>query len=256
MTTPPPDHGTRPDFGISVRGYDRAQVDAYFGRVVEWLADAENRAMAAERAREVLASEVTHLRATVTMLEERAGLPAPQSMSTFNERMAKVMESALQAAQELRSEAEQEARQRHEAATDEADRLVAAAREEAEQLVADAGRVQREMEASIDALRASRAEAVETLVDLQRRIATVVGEPEPVAGADGDSARAGGYVDDDTTVLPAVVDASNDDTEDGATEVDPSTDGVLVTAAPTIVQPAVGTSGDRRASPGSRRRSA
>ena len=51
MTIPLPDHITRPDFGISVRGYERAQVDAYFGRVVEWLADAENRATAAERAR-------------------------------------------------------------------------------------------------------------------------------------------------------------------------------------------------------------
>ncbi len=184
MTTPP-DHITRQDFGISVRGYDRSQVDAYLGRVVEWLADAENRATAAERARESLAREVTELRTTVAMLEERAGLPAPQSMSAFSERMSQVMESALQAAQELRAEAEREARERRASATEEAERVVAAARDEAEQIVRDARREQETMEASIDRLHAARAAAVESLLELQRRLAVVVDEPlPPLEGAE------------------------------------------------------------------------
>ncbi len=269
MTTPPPDNITRPDFGISVRGYDRAQVDAYFGRVVEWLADAQNRAAAAERARESLAREVTDLRTTVAMLEERAGLPAPQSMSAFSERMGQVMESALQAAQELRAEAERESRERREASAHEAERILAAARDEAEQIVDGARRALRTMEESIGGLRAARVEAVEALLQLQQRISEVVGQPDPELGdpADGGSA---GY-DDTTTVVPALTTAVPtfhssdmvDDEDRGGTDVEALEDAdsstptaVLVTAAPTAVQPAVGPGEDGRAAPARRRRSA
>jgi cell division septum initiation protein DivIVA len=284
MTTPQPDHVTRPDFGISVRGYDRAQVDAYFGRVVEWLADAENRAMASERSREALAREVANLRTTVAMLEERAGMPAPQSMSTFSERMEQVMESALKAAQELRGEAEEEARARREAAAAEADRLVAAAKAEAEQIVEDARRAKQAMEQSVDMLHASRAEAVGALLDLQRQIAKVVGEPEPLAapesgllgssdldakkeesdgkkeGPVGEKGRGGPGLEAEAQNEGAVRDSdgaagrSRDPGPGSGTETET---GVLVTTAPTVVQPAVAPTGGRRAIPaGSRRRTA
>lgn len=279
MTTPQPDHVTRPDFGISVRGYDRAQVDAYFGRVVEWLADAENRAMASERSREALAREVANLRTTVAMLEERAGMPAPQSMSTFSERMEQVMGSALQAAQELRGEAEEEARARRESAAAEADRLVAAAKAEAEQIVDDARRAKQAMEESVDMLHASRADVVETLLDLQRQIAKVVGESEPLAavepGTPGSSDLVGkkkeldgkkkldGNKEPDGRGLDAEAEDAVKDSggsEEASQDPGPGSGtetGVLVTTAPTIVQPPVASAGGRGAMPaGSRRRSA
>ncbi|HLW44753.1 MAG TPA: hypothetical protein VKR78_00955 [Acidimicrobiales bacterium] len=243
MTTTPPDRVTRPDFGISVRGYDRAQVDSYFGRVVEWLAEAENRAILAERIRESLVREVTELRASIAMLEDRAGMPAPQSMNAFSERMGQVMESALQAAQELRAEAEREAKERRESAAKESDQLLASARAEADQIVKDSRRAQRAMEESIADLRSSRVEAVEVLLDLQRQIAAIVGLPEPSIDGDGQLEES---TDHD---LAADVDGSAEsehepdeegESDDDVEDLDPlTTTGVLVTTAPTVVQPAV-----------------
>jgi cell division septum initiation protein DivIVA len=257
MTTPQPDHITRPDFSVSVRGYDRTQVDAYFGRLVEWLADAENRAMEAERSREFVTRENSDLRATVTMLEQRTGLPAPQSMGAFSERMRQLMESALEAAHELRAEAEREAQERRESALIAADRTLAAAREEAEEVVDGARRAQRAIEESIDELRVARVEAIEALVDLQQRIATTIGLPQP--SVDGES---GGEVDvAETTVLPAVTPERGDAgalpaPEAGREDVVTPTGGVLVTAAPTTVVPVVGPDADRNAAATRRKRSA
>jgi cell division septum initiation protein DivIVA len=272
MTTLPPDHIARPEFGISVRGYDRAQVDAYFGRVVEWLAEAENRAILAERVRESLAREVTDLRTSITMLEQRSGLPAPQSLSAFSERMGQVMESALQASQELRSEAEREAQECRDAAESEAERTIAAAREESEKIVDVARRAQRAMEESIGDLHAARAEVVETLLELQCRIAAVVGVQEP-STTPGDIGRddvdadevdaeegAQGDVDESTVASaddPGEGEAGTSAGPDSRSDADPATDtGVLVTAAPTIVQPTVGRGAGGNGTARGRRRSA
>lgn len=284
MTTPSPDI-PRPDFAISVRGYDRGQVDAYFGRVVSWLADAENRAMTSEHAREALAREVANLRTTVAMLEERTGVPAPQSMSAFSERMERIMESALQAAQELRTEAEQEAGERRESASKEAERLAAEAKDEAERIVEEARRAKQEMTQRIEGLRVLRAETVETLLDLQRRIEAVVGDVEPGLddgemwdGADaeprdadsgdadsGDGDEDTGKVDEqesakvvEDTAEVEKQQARKTEDEGAADAADDLTltDGVIVTAAPTIVQPAVAPRSAGRTVSGGRRRSA
>ncbi len=273
MTIPPPDHITIPGFGISVRGYDRAQVDAYLGGVVEWLANAENRAVAAERVRESLASEVTDLRATITVLEQSAGLPAPQSMSAFSERMGQVLESALRAAQELRSEAEREAEERRESAASEAERILATARAEAERIVDGARRAEREIEESFEDLRAARADAIGSLLELQQRIAIIVGGPESSRdaedaedddradddGADHDDTEGAGIAE--TAVLPVVEGTPKSETdappvsEDKPEDDDPlSTTGVLSTAAPTSAQPAVGRGADGNAREASRRK--
>jgi cell division septum initiation protein DivIVA len=204
MTAQAPEHMTRPEFAVSVRGYDRAQVDGYFGRVVEWLADAGHQVLAAERYRESLAREVADLRATIGVLEQRAGLPAPQSMNAFSERLGEVMESAVQAAHALQIGAEREAEERRESAAGEVERVVASAREESERIVEGARRAQRAIEGSVGQLHAARAQAVEMLGDLQRRIAALVGEAEPSSVGDGD---ADGDVDtgEPTIVQPAVV---------------------------------------------------
>jgi DivIVA domain-containing protein len=256
MTSLPQDDVKRPDFAISVRGYDRAQVDAYFGRVVDRLADAESRAAGAERTREALALEVEELRETIAELERRARMPAPQSMSAFSERMEQLMKSALEAAGELRAEAEREAREIRDRAADEAEQMLLTARQEAAKIVDDARQAQRSIEESIADLRASRKEAVAALVDIQRRIARIVGEPEPepaaraaaaapVAAAPVASTGAStGAAAEPAPVAstgatrpaPAPV-ASGAEVREDVDSSEPT--GVLVTAAPTIVQPAV-----------------
>lgn len=255
MPTPQPEHITRPEFAVAVRGYDRTQVDAYFGRVLEWLADAENRAIAAERAREVLAREAVDLRATVAMLEERAGMPAPKSMSAFSERMSQVMQSAMEAAQELRAEAEREARRQREEVAAETEQLLERAHTEAERIVEHAREAQRAMEASIAELRGTRKEAVDALVQLQQRIAEVAGQAEPseigpaLDGAEapddpgaGESASGSDRAappdgrDADETVM---IDAIQTDAVDGLPGDPARPEGVYVTSTPTRVLPVV-----------------
>lgn len=179
-----PEHVARPDFAVSVRGYDRSQVDAYFGRLLEWLADAENRAASAARAREAMAQEVGELRAALAALREQAGAPALQSMSTFGERMGEVVQSAVQAAEELRAAAEREARERRETAIGEAERMLASARAEADRVVADAVAAKGALEGRVADLRAAHGQALEELAALRDRISALGGLPDPVGRAD------------------------------------------------------------------------
>lgn len=179
MAIPLPERGTRPDFAVSVRGYDRAQVDAYVGRVFAWLADAENRVASAERAREAMAREVDDLRAALSALQERAGLPAPQSMNAFSERMGQVMQSAVQAAEELRVQVEREAEQRRAALAQEAEETLSRARAEAELVVADARTAKRAVEDSISDLRAAQRQVVEELRALRERLSALCELADP-----------------------------------------------------------------------------
>ena len=179
MSTSLPDQVARPDFAIVVRGYDRAQVDAYFGRALEWVADADGRAAAAERDRDKLAREVSELRATVAVLEGRAGLPVPQSMSEFSDRIGRLMQNALEAANELQSQAEREALERKEAIAAEAERLTEQAGAEAERIVQKARENERAMEESIADLRAARQDALAQLAELHRQLAAVLDMPDP-----------------------------------------------------------------------------
>lgn len=215
MSTLSPDQIARPDFAVVVRGYDRAQVEAYFGRTLERLADADNRVAMAERERDQLVHEVDELRATVAALEERVELPVPQSMSEFGGRMGELMENAIEAARELRVQAEREARERREAGTREAQQLVEEARAEAERIIERARSSQRAVEESISDLRAARGDALAELAALHDRLADVLATPPS------------GGVHEAGTVLE--------------TEA-PTSVGVAVTDgpdAPTIVQPAV-----------------
>lgn len=259
-----PEHVARPDFAVSVRGYDRSQVDAYFGRLLEWLADAENRAASAERARETIAAELDELRATVSALEERAGVPAAQSISAFGERMGEVMQSAVRAAEELRAEAEREARERRAGAHEEVEQMLAAARAEADRVVAGAASAKQDFEESIAVLRAARTEALVELGALRDRLSALGELPEPslesVAPDHARSPRAGGAPPGDpdgaptrdvdaltpsdveatgTAVLPAVEPQSHDpleglrrlSVEDPATDDETDLDGEGVTPA-------------------------
>jgi|GEM_PF-2315868 len=184
MSMPLPEETARPDFAVVVRGYDRAQVDAYFGRALERIADAENRAAIAERERDQLTREMAELRATAMLLEERAGLPVPQSMSEFSDRIGQLMQNALEAAHDLQAQAEREAHERRTAIEEESGRRLEEARSEAERIVHRARESQRAVEDNISDLRAARADALAQLAVLHRQIADVVAMPEPDLHAD------------------------------------------------------------------------
>jgi DivIVA domain-containing protein len=170
MQTMLPDHVTRPDFAVAVRGYDRAQVDDYVGRVLEWLADAERRTVEAEDARHMLQRQVADLRATLATLEERAGIPGPQSLHAFSEKMAEVMQAAVAAAEELRLQAEREAADRRDAIAAEAQHIVEQANAEAHEIVRRAHRKERAIERNIVDLGTKRAAALSELGRLQRQL--------------------------------------------------------------------------------------
>lgn len=240
MTTPLPDQIARPDFAIVVRGYDRAQVDAYFGRVLEWLADADNRAAVAERERDQFSHEVAELRTTVMMLEEKAGMPVPQSMSAFSERIGQMMQTALEAAHDLQEQAEQEARARRATLMTEAERLLDEAKEEAAGILEQARGAERAIEDHIADLRGARDDALAQLGVLHEQLAAVLAMPEPAA--EEPVARAGDADEtldqDDTGLELDDLDASRD----GVADPGPSPDGVAGvgdTEAPTGQQPAV-----------------
>lgn len=259
MSRSVPDYFTRPDFAVAVRGYDRAQVDDYLRRVREWLDEAEARSAATEDSNASLSHKVAELEAMVATLEERIGLPAGESMSAFGERLGSVMQSAIDAAEGLRAEAEREARQRLEASTAEAQEIVGRAQTEADGLVQRARDKERVITESIDDLRAKREAALAEIARLYGHLSALLTLPEPTPTADGGPEVSAAV--DETAVLFVPAEPAGDDSvledapeEQGEGHVDePMADGeqdtastdesqrapVLVTSAPTMVQATV-----------------
>lgn len=273
-----PDHVVRPDFAVAVRGYDRAQVDDYVGRVLEWLADAERRTVDAEETCRVLRGQTTDLRTALAALEERAGIPGPRSLHAFNERMGEVMQAAVTAAEELRLQAEREANERRETIAAEVQRTVERANAEAHEIVRRAHRKERAMEGAIAGLVAKRAAALGELGRLHHRLGELLALPEPevLVGTPGAATAAGEPAASRTaTVVPEPSrhveaigpgDVGEVMTAEAVSEVEAvpaeaapalpmaDTGEVLVTPDPTQVSPARDGASSRRSSRGSTRR--
>jgi DivIVA domain-containing protein len=234
MPTSLPDHITQPEFAVAVRGYDRAQVDDYLGRVLEWLADAQERSSAAEEASGALTLEVVALRRTVAELEERVGMPPPQSMNTFGERLGEVMQSAMAAAEELRSEADREARDRREASAAECERMIGEASDESERILARAREGERAMADRIAVLDAKRATAVDDLRRIHDQLAEILG----ASGAEPAESEAPPVAanPEDTTVVEALAGTATLPGAGAGSDDDPGVSGPFT---PTMVQPAV-----------------
>lgn len=170
-----------PEFAVVVRGYDRAQVDEYLGELLAWLSEAERRILATDEANESLRREVVQLRAAAASLEERAGVPGPQSLSAFSERMEEVMQSAVAAAEELRAQAEREANERRDAVAGEVERMIERAKAEAREILRRARAMERDLEENISSLSDRRAVAVEELGRLHRQLSEVLSMPAAAA---------------------------------------------------------------------------
>jgi DivIVA domain-containing protein len=161
----------RPEFAISMRGYDRLQVDDYVDRLVDIAADAEDRARVAE-------SELEFSRHT-----------------TVGPRVSQILELAVEEGKELRERVAAEADRRRDEARAEADAIVTGARESAgltrdeaertrEEILADADARRREVLAEVERLTENKVRLLGDLGRLQQLLAEATGvpvasEPEP-----------------------------------------------------------------------------
>lgn len=214
------------------------QVDDYLGEVFEWLAAADRRTVAAEMANRALAGELDELRATVATLEELSGVPSPQSMSSFGERLGKMMQEAVDAAEELRAHVEREVRERLEAVEEESGRIIEQGRTEAEEIIQRARSSERAIEERIADLHARHGRALEEIGRLHQHLGVLLASPEPTGEADGAMAQPLQASPDDTVVVGVLAGAALAQEP----ELDAG-DGVADTAAPTMVQPAVNPDG-------------
>lgn len=235
------DRAANPEFAVVVRGYDRSQVDEYLGELLGWLSEAEHRIQATDEANESLRREIVQLRATAASLEERAGVPGPQSLSAFSERMGQLMQQAVAAADELRTQAEREANERRDAVGAEVERMLERAKAEAREILRRARGKERELEESIASLAARRSTAVEELGRLHHQLSELLARPEatPVPGMSGapgtglSSAAVEPAPTDETAALP---EAQASDAERTVVLFDQS-DPANVTQALPAVQP-------------------
>jgi cell division septum initiation protein DivIVA len=138
-----------PEFTISIRGYDRIQVDEYIQRLHGLLDEAAERTRAAE-------SELEFSRHT-----------------TVGPRVSEIFELAVAEAKEIRARVEEEGRTRLATAGQEADELIETAHREADEVAARARREYDEMVAEMEAER-DRASAEVSRLEQQR--AQLLGE--------------------------------------------------------------------------------
>lgn len=178
METTVTDRIASPEFAVVVRGYDRAQVDDYVGELLAWMSEAERRILATDEANEALRREVVQLRSAAASLEERAGVPGPQSLSAFSERIGEVMQSAVAAADELRAQAEREANERRDAVAAEVERMIERAKAEAREILRRARSKERDLEENLVALAARRSAAVEELGKVHHQLSELLARPE------------------------------------------------------------------------------
>jgi DivIVA domain-containing protein len=98
---------TPPSFTVSLRGYDREEVDEY----LDSLADALGRVEQAEESARRLQAHVGRLNARIKELEERIRSDTPRSGAALGERIAQLLSEAEQAAVDTVAAAKEEAAQ-------------------------------------------------------------------------------------------------------------------------------------------------
>jgi hypothetical protein len=191
-----------PGFTTSIRGYDRLQVDDYIARLGSLVADAEDRARAAE-------SELGFSRHT-----------------TVGPRVAQIIDLAIEEAKELGERATAEADRLRADARREADETLVLTRQVAEEVKRDSDR---EREEALAEMAAAKAEADRELALLEASKRTLIGELRQLqealaaatalvtvdgdadAGADGDA----GADADPTIERPAEEISPNDEGREG-----------------------------------------
>jgi cell division septum initiation protein DivIVA len=164
---------TTPEFSVTVRGYDRAQVDEYIDWIREWLGNATSRMKAAEGESAQLRDQLHRLQERLNDLEAERGHDSPKSVAALGDRVTRILQLAEEGAAAIRAEIVAEAQQ-----------TVAKARVEADELTRATAQRQSELEALL--ARASQ-QAHQTVQQAETKAAETLKETEQRAA---ESARA------------------------------------------------------------------
>ncbi|MDQ6616267.1 MAG: DivIVA domain-containing protein [Actinomycetota bacterium] len=127
-----------PQFAVTVRGYDRAQVDDYVDTLREWLGNATLRMEAAESESSQLREQVMLFRTRLAQLDQQLSANPPRTIEALGDRVARILLLAEEGALSVQADAEAEAVS-----------IIGRARQEAADLVRAAQSRQTEMEAFI-----------------------------------------------------------------------------------------------------------
>lgn len=217
---------TPPEFALVMRGYDRFQVDDYVARQATWLAEAQARVEAAESAAREAHAQAADLRSRIARGERKESTTAPKSVEALGERVGRILQVALDAAEEVRTEADLDARSRRaeaertlvearamaasvtSRAEEEArtghDQILAEARAEAERVRGEAARREQEVEARVAALAARRSAALAELTRVHQSLARALqDEPDAVTTDEFDVHEPNA---DETVAITGVID--------------------------------------------------
>jgi cell division septum initiation protein DivIVA len=195
-----------PQFAVTVRGYDRMQVEDYVDTLREWLGNATLRMEAAESENTELRGQVALLRTRLAQIDHQLSDGPPRTIAALGDRLARILELAEEGAAAARADAEAEAvaimgRARQEAADltraaqgrhEEMEAFIAGAADEAARLVAqgeeraadNANRILAEAEtraAGREAQAAERARVMVADAEEQRRLVVACLEEEQAA---------------------------------------------------------------------------
>lgn len=96
-------------FAVTVRGYDRAQVDEYVDTLREWLDNATTRMETAESESARLGEQVLLLRTRVAQLERQLNDTPPRSIAALGDRVTQILRLAEEGAVTVQADAEAEA---------------------------------------------------------------------------------------------------------------------------------------------------
>jgi cell division septum initiation protein DivIVA len=94
---------------VTVRGYDRAQVDEYIDWLREWLSNATVRMESAEAEAAHLRDQLRRLQLRIDDLEAETSDQPPRTIGALGERMTRILELAEEGAAAVRADAESEA---------------------------------------------------------------------------------------------------------------------------------------------------
>jgi len=183
-----------PDFAMTLRGYDRFQVDDYLERQQRWAVEVEARLADAQLRAEAGETAASGRQARLGELEAKQAEDAdgpPRSMKALGERVGRILQTAWDAGEEVREEVVAAAR----AEAAEVERRAAERESEAARILDEARRRAAEVTAEADEVRRlAESEAAQVSEQAEgtarARAAELVAEAEAEAGRVRSSARA------------------------------------------------------------------
>jgi DivIVA domain-containing protein len=217
-----------PEFTVTVRGYDRVQVDEYVDTLREWLGNATLRMEAAESENVQLREQVMMLRSRLSQLDKQLGDTPPRTMQALGDRVTRILQLAEEGAVAVQADAAAEAVSILGRARQEAVDLVRAAQvrqSEMEEFIAGAG------DQAAAVVKQAEAEAAESasrlLADAEARAAERDAQSTEraralVADADAHRERVLGQLHQDEAAIRAELErlaAERDEVRDGLTRL-------------------------------------